>query len=70
MVYQPKAKAPEPVPVEEVKAVEPVSLPLGQDGPLFKSLPGLKVLDPKLMNQPNFQKFINVQSEDVKKSDV
>lgn len=31
-------------------------------GPLFKDLPGLKVMDPTLMQQPKFQKIIQMQA--------
>ena len=51
MVYQPKPA--------DVK-----TFTMGQsDGGLFKPLPGLKVLDPKLMNQPQFQKIIQTQND-------
>jgi len=37
---------------------------MGQsEGGLFGSLPRLKVLDPKLMNQPQFQKIIQTQND-------
>jgi len=68
MVYKPKAEStPETKPAEEVKAVE-LSLG-GAQGGLFKPLPGLKVLDSKLMNQPNFQKIAQMQSEEEKKTE-
>lgn len=59
-----RQELPEEAPKKDEKLIykpkDPQQIPLGsQNGTLFKPLPGLKVLDPALMSQPQFQKIMS-----------